>query len=319
MTTFKKVLPAFLVAFLLLMPAFQSAQAEDNEMESWLADTANPTINNIVAEFNETIRINWDVNLSNYLVENDSQKTAEELGTLRSDIKILKKEIKNIKAPKSATKDDKKKIKTIKKNLTKSLNQTEKSTKKLIKRIEKDKKVKVIKPRKSEQKSLAKVITAYEELNNSYSVKAPLLELVEAVKIDQEVAKKIVHDYNEEQKAIAEKKEEEKKKAEAKKAAEAEKKAKEEAEKKRLAEEKAAEEEAKRLAEEKKDEELARAEQQKAEEEAKKQAAAAESNESEWFQNCTELRKKYPNGVGSDHSAYQPKMDRDKDGWACER
>ncbi|WP_233212263.1 thermonuclease family protein [Sporosarcina sp. P16b] len=39
----------------------------------------------------------------------------------------------------------------------------------------------------------------------------------------------------------------------------------------------------------------------------------------EWFQNCTELRKTYPNGVPSSHPAYQPKMDRDKDGFACER
>lgn len=39
----------------------------------------------------------------------------------------------------------------------------------------------------------------------------------------------------------------------------------------------------------------------------------------EWFQNCTELRKKYPNGVPKGHAAYQAKMDRDKDGYACER
>ncbi|WP_233189554.1 thermonuclease family protein [Sporosarcina sp. P7] len=39
----------------------------------------------------------------------------------------------------------------------------------------------------------------------------------------------------------------------------------------------------------------------------------------EWFQNCTELRKTYPNGVPISHPAYQPKMDRDKDGFACER
>ncbi len=37
------------------------------------------------------------------------------------------------------------------------------------------------------------------------------------------------------------------------------------------------------------------------------------------FQNCTELRKVYPKGVPAGHPAYQPKMDRDKDGWACER
>lgn len=50
-----------------------------------------------------------------------------------------------------------------------------------------------------------------------------------------------------------------------------------------------------------------------------KTPAAATSAGSESFQNCTELRKKYPNGVASDHPAYQSKMDRDKDGWACER
>ncbi|WP_328587992.1 excalibur calcium-binding domain-containing protein [Niallia circulans] len=37
------------------------------------------------------------------------------------------------------------------------------------------------------------------------------------------------------------------------------------------------------------------------------------------FANCTELRSVYPNGVPSSHPAYQSKMDRDKDGYACER
>lgn len=36
------------------------------------------------------------------------------------------------------------------------------------------------------------------------------------------------------------------------------------------------------------------------------------------FNNCTELREVYPDGVPSDHPAYKPKMDRNKDGWACE-
>lgn len=36
------------------------------------------------------------------------------------------------------------------------------------------------------------------------------------------------------------------------------------------------------------------------------------------FKNCTALRVVYPDGVPSDHPAYQSKMDRDKDGWACE-
>lgn len=40
---------------------------------------------------------------------------------------------------------------------------------------------------------------------------------------------------------------------------------------------------------------------------------------SEIFANCTELRKKYPNGVPKGHPAYQDKMDRDKDGYACEQ
>lgn len=39
----------------------------------------------------------------------------------------------------------------------------------------------------------------------------------------------------------------------------------------------------------------------------------------EAFKNCTELRKKYPDGVPQGHPAYDSKHDRDKDGWACER
>lgn len=38
----------------------------------------------------------------------------------------------------------------------------------------------------------------------------------------------------------------------------------------------------------------------------------------EYFNNCTELKKVYPNGVPKEHPAYQEKMDRDKDGYACE-
>lgn len=45
----------------------------------------------------------------------------------------------------------------------------------------------------------------------------------------------------------------------------------------------------------------------------------APSTANESFKNCTELRKKYPNGVSSDHPAYASKHDRDKDNWACER
>lgn len=39
----------------------------------------------------------------------------------------------------------------------------------------------------------------------------------------------------------------------------------------------------------------------------------------ESFKNCTEMRKVYPNGVDSNHPAFESRHDRDKDGWACER
>ncbi|KAF0816626.1 hypothetical protein KIS4809_4548 [Bacillus sp. ZZV12-4809] len=39
----------------------------------------------------------------------------------------------------------------------------------------------------------------------------------------------------------------------------------------------------------------------------------------ESYQNCTELRKVYPDGVPSTHPAYDSKHDRDKDNYACER
>jgi micrococcal nuclease len=48
-------------------------------------------------------------------------------------------------------------------------------------------------------------------------------------------------------------------------------------------------------------------------------SSATSSGGTEYFKNCTELRKKYPEGVPSDHPAYASKHDRDKDGWACER
>ncbi|MFC7805737.1 endonuclease YokF [Bacillus subtilis] len=50
-----------------------------------------------------------------------------------------------------------------------------------------------------------------------------------------------------------------------------------------------------------------------------KEASSASTGETETFKNCTELRKKYPNGVPSSHPAYQSKMDRDHDNYACER
>lgn len=64
----------------------------------------------------------------------------------------------------------------------------------------------------------------------------------------------------------------------------------------------------------------------KVKQELEQQAQASKSTESntqtsqpsENFQNCTDLRGTYPGGVSSDHPAYQSKMDRDNDGWACE-
>jgi micrococcal nuclease len=39
----------------------------------------------------------------------------------------------------------------------------------------------------------------------------------------------------------------------------------------------------------------------------------------EFFANCKALNRKYPNGVPIGHPAYRPKLDRNKDKWACER
>lgn len=47
--------------------------------------------------------------------------------------------------------------------------------------------------------------------------------------------------------------------------------------------------------------------------------ATADTGAGRKFQNCTDLRTVHPDGVSSDHADYQPSMDRDKDGWACER
>lgn len=46
---------------------------------------------------------------------------------------------------------------------------------------------------------------------------------------------------------------------------------------------------------------------------------ANKSSKKKNFKNCTELRKVYPDGVPKGHPAYEPRLDRDKDNWACER
>ena len=37
------------------------------------------------------------------------------------------------------------------------------------------------------------------------------------------------------------------------------------------------------------------------------------------YANCTALRQDFPHGVPAGHPSYSPKLDRDKDGFACER
>lgn len=112
----------------------------------------------------------------------------------------------------------------------------------------------------------------------------------------------------EKEKLAAEKKAEEERIATERKAAEEKIAAEKLAAEKKAAEEKAATE---RLALE-----------QKAAEEKAAQAAAASAastpSSSENFSNCTELRTVYPAGVPKGHAAYQSKMDRDKDDYACE-
>lgn len=43
------------------------------------------------------------------------------------------------------------------------------------------------------------------------------------------------------------------------------------------------------------------------------------NNSKQYFKNCTDLRKVYPNGVSKGNKAYQEQMDLDHDNYACER
>lgn len=36
------------------------------------------------------------------------------------------------------------------------------------------------------------------------------------------------------------------------------------------------------------------------------------------YENCTDLKKDFPGGVSIEHPAYEPKMDGNNDGWACD-
>ncbi len=135
------------------------------------------------------------------------------------------------------------------------------------------------------------------------------------------------NNYRDAETAVKKKEEELKKKEElaeaaAKKEEEAVAKKKEE---ELAAKKKAEEEEAQRVASEK-----AMAEKAQASESASKSTSgSSNSNEASTspsdstsgqtiFANCTELRKVHPAGVPKGHPAYQGKMDRDKDDYACE-
>ena len=50
----------------------------------------------------------------------------------------------------------------------------------------------------------------------------------------------------------------------------------------------------------------------------RKKDKPAEDDKCGPYKNCTELRKDHPDGVQRGHCAYQRKMDRDRDGHACE-
>ncbi|PER36197.1 hypothetical protein CN485_01990 [Bacillus cereus] len=107
-------------------------------------------------------------------------------------------------------------------------------------------------------------------------------------------------------------------------------KEKQEQEKSEKEKDKKAEEQEKKE-KEKEEQEIKAKEEKKAAEETRRQEEAQKQQEStskstinnsdasESFSNCTELRKKYPNGVPSSHPAYSATLDRDKDGFACEK
>jgi outer membrane biosynthesis protein TonB len=156
---------------------------------------------------------------------------------------------------------------------------------------------------------------------------------VEATEAKKKEANKAEKKTKEKAATIA--KQKEKEEAKIKEKEEAEQKAREEA---KIKEKEEAEQKAREEAEQKEKEEAeAKAQEEavakaKAEaeavakaqaEEQKKQQQTAASKPSTTtqtaFANCTELRKVYPNGVPSSHPAYQAKMDRDQDNYACER
>lgn len=165
----------------------------------------------------------------------------------------------------------------------------------------------------TEISSLQKEIKAYKNTESEQLAAIEKLEKENTLYKEAEVALK--------------KKEDDLKKLEEEKAAQV-KKEKEEAaakEAEELAAKKKAEQEEKaRVAAEKAEAEQAAAEQAEAasasssqSEETNTDSAASSSTETQ-FANCTELRSVHPAGVPKGHAAYQSKMDRDNDDYACE-
>ncbi|WP_153732745.1 hypothetical protein [Sporosarcina obsidiansis] len=221
-----KKLSVFIIALFLLVNlpiANVSAKESDQDMDVWLKEEMNPRIIKIVGNYNKSSQENWNVNLSQYLIEKDKKPAAKKLKAFRDELNDLKKEVKQIKIPDTADKKERKKIKQIKKNLTKTLKRSDKDANRLIKKFDKDKKVTSIAARKVEKKAISKASDAFVSLNEFNDMKVDPLKIGFAENIDQKEAEAILIQHDAEQKKIAEMKEKKKREKEEKKAAEAEK------------------------------------------------------------------------------------------------
>jgi len=322
------------------MLPFQEAYAKDNEVEKWASKTLQPAIDSNVKSFNDSWEKNWNVNISAHLINGDKYKTLDKLENLRTDIQNSQEAIKEIKAAKQANKEQKENLKLIIQDLDKAFSTHDKQVEKMIKVIDKDKKIKSTdkydKKINKSNKQLAETNKAYAKLQKELKLDIKEINFNEIVTINEEKATEILR------------KDKERKDKAAMKKAEKEEKLRIENENKVIAEleEKLKNQQAtykeKKEAFEKEitdlkasnttlTTEVATLKSQASSKAANSTASSsgsgsatpaptpAASSESEWFQNCTELRKKYPSGVASSHPAYQSKMDRDKDEWACER
>lgn len=201
------VITLFLMMSFILITVPNVAQAKDNEMKSWLEESLNPSIDNVVRDFNKITKEYWYLNLSNYLLEMDKDTTIQGLTLLREEIKTLKKDLKNIKLPKTADRKDKKSVKSINKDLSKALNKMDRDAKKLIKRISKDKNVKEVKNKEFEEKRIERVNSKYLELNKKYSIEVDELKFNKSTKINKNLAKDIISKHKKEIQKAEKKKE----------------------------------------------------------------------------------------------------------------